>query len=480
MSKVTGKGFPLSPVTCLLFPAFCLLSSAFISFVACPSLSASDPEPGMVQGGGWAATYGGANTDRAYSIQETHDGGYIVAGWTDSFVAVDKIRGRDRDVWILKLKPDGAVEWQKTYGGANEDEAYCVQQTGDGGYIVAGLTLSFVAGSLWVLKLGADGSVEWQKAYWGENVKVVESIQETRDGGYIMAGKTIPFAPGSSDLWVSKLRADGAVEWEKTYGGERWDEAHSIQETSDGGYIVAGKTGSFGAGKDDIWLLKLRPDGTIEWQKGYGGANGDGAESIHQTGDGGYIVVGKTQSFGTEGRGGEIWDFWVLKLRPDGMVEWQKTYGGKDWDWARYIQETRNGGYIVAGSTASFGGGDFDLWVLKLRADGAVEWQKTYGGVKEDHVCSIRETSDGGYIVAGETWSFGAGEGDIWVLKLRPDGSIAPSCDFVRDTSISGKDSTATGSTTRATRIIRDINVIPIDTSATVRDTNIPARILCP
>ena len=320
MSKVTGKGFPLSPVTCLLFPAFCLLFSASQFFTAIPSLSASDPEPSMVQGDGWAATYGGANTDRAYSIQETRDSGYIVAGWTDSFATVeDKIKGKDRDVWILKLKPDGAVEWQKTYGGANGDEAYCVQQTGDGGYIVAGLTLSFGAGSLWVLKLGADGSVEWQKAYWGENVKVVESIQETRDGGYIMAGKTVPFAPGSSDLWVSKLRADGTVEWEKTYGGEKWDEAHSIHETRDGGYIVA-----------------------------------------------------------------------------------------------------------------------------------------------------------------GETWSFGAGEGDIWVLKLRPDGSIVPSCDFVRDASISGKDSTATGSTTSATRITRDINVIPIDTSATVRDTNVPARILCP
>jgi hypothetical protein len=435
----------------------------------------------MVQEGGWAATYGGANTDRAYSIQETRDSGYIVAGWTDSFATVeDKIKGKDRDVWILKLKPDGAVEWQKTYGGANGDEAYCVQQTGDGGYIVAGLTLSFGAGSLWVLKLGADGSVEWQKAYWGENVKVVESIQETRDGGYIMAGKTIPFAPGSSDLGVSKLRADGTVEWEKTYGGEKWDEAHSIHETRDGGYIVAGETWSFGAGKNDIWLLKLRPDGTIEWRKGYGGANGDGAESIHQTGDGGYIVLCDTGSFGTEGRGGEIVDLWVLKLRPNGTIEWQKTYGGKGWDWARCIQETRNGGYIVAGSTASFGGGDFDLWVLKLRADGAVEWQKTYGGVKEDHAHAIHETRNGGYIVAGETWSFGAGEGDIWVLKLRPDGSIAPSCDFVRDASISGKDSTATGSTTRATRITRDINVIPIDTSATVRDTNVPARILCP
>lgn len=480
MSKVTGKGFPLSPVTCLLFPAFCLLFSASQFFTAIPSLSASGPEPGMVQGDGWAATYGGANMDRAYSIQETRDGGYIVAGWTDSFVAVDKIKGRDRDVWILKLKPDGAVEWQKTYSGANDDEANSIQQTRDGGYIVAACTLSFGDGDLWVLKLKADGTIDWQKAYWGEYPKVVESVQQTRDGGYIVAGKIVFFAPKPSDVWLLKLRADGTVEWEKTYGGEKWDEAKSIQETRDGGYVVAGSTSSFGAEDSDVWVLKLRSDGTIEWQKGYGGANGDGAESIHQTGDGGYIVVGKTQSFGTEGRGGEIWDFWVLKLRPDGAIEWQKTYGGKGWDWARCIQETRNGGYIVAGSTASFGAGDFDLWVLKLRADGAVEWQKTYGGVKEDHAHAILETSDGGYIVAGETWSFGAGEGDIWVLKLRPDGSIVPSCDFVRDTSISGKDSTATGSTTSATRITRDINVIPIDTSATVRDTNIPARILCP
>jgi hypothetical protein len=209
---------------------------------------------------------------------------------------------------------------------------------------------------------------------------------------------------------------------QKTYGGENLDEAHSIQQTSEGGYIVAGQTSSFGAGSDDFWVLKLDVTGNVTWQKTYGGQYSDEARSIQQTSGGGYIVAGETGSFGAG-----LENFWVLKLDVTGNVTWQKTYGGDILDEARSIQQTSEGGYIVAGWTLSFGAGDYDFWVLKLYSNGNVTWQKTYGGGGVDIAMSIQQTSSGDYIVAGQTWSFGAGDCDAWVLKLDANGSI-PEC----------------------------------------------------
>jgi hypothetical protein len=213
------------------------------------------------------------------------------------------------------------------------------------------------------------------------------------------------------------------------------------------------------------------------WAATYGGVGIDRAHSIRQTMDGGYIVTGETGTFGDK----EFPDIWVLKLKADGTVEWQKTYGGDRRDVALSIQQTGDGGYVAAGWTDSFGAGlgDWDSWVLKLRSDGTVEWQKTYGGGGSDDANSIQQTSDGGYIVAGGTESFGAGEADLWVLKLRPDGSIDPSCDLVRATKISsGKDSDVA---------VKSPRIIPFDSRANLqcptfrsRITNVLANILCP
>jgi len=164
-----------------------------------------------------------------------------------------------------------------------------------------------------------------------------------------------------------------ASQWIKTYGGTNWDQANSIQQTSDG-YVVAGYTFSFGAGDADAWVLKLDGDGNVQWQKTYGRSSVDEAWSIQQTSDGGYIVASYTHTFGAG-----IWDAWVLKLDGDGNVQWQKTYGGTNCDYAESIQQTLDGGYIVAGGTYSFGVGG-NAWVLKLDGDGNVQWQKTYGG----------------------------------------------------------------------------------------------------
>jgi hypothetical protein len=465
----------------------------------------------------WQKTYSGSDTDRAYSVQQTSDGGYILAGLTYSF-------GFDGDMWVLKLDASGNVAWQKTYDGSSTDLANSIQQTLDGGYILAGYTYSFGAGGdMWVLKLDASGNAVWQKTYGGSDFDMANSIQQTSDGGYILGGNTYSFGAGDRDAWVLKLDASGNAAWQKTYGGSDWDSAYSIQQTSDGGYILAGYTGSFGAGNGDTWVLKLDASGNVAWQKTYGDSEIDRAKSIQQTSEGGYILAGETESFGAV-----YSDAWVLKLDASGNVAWQKTYGGSDYDWANSIQQTSDGGYILAGETESFGAGEIDMWVLKLDASGNAAWHKTYGGSDFDSANSIQQTSDGGYILAGDTYSFGAGAGkndmwvlkldvggnaawqktyggsdydvassiqqtseggyilagdtnsfgagddDAWVLKLEADGVISGSCPdgigadtyvVATSTSVSTENSTATAETSNAT--VGDTNVVPQDSSAT-------------
>jgi predicted secreted protein len=409
----------------------------------------------------WAKTYGGAAGEEATSIQQTSDGGYIVTGGTKSFGAGDD------DIWVLKLDSSGNVQWQKTYGGNNDDESSSIQQTSDGGYIVAGGTKCFGAGDddIWVLKLDSSGNVQWQKTYGGSADDEGGDIQQTSDGGYIVAVSTKSFGAGGRDLWVLKLDSNGNVLWQKTYGGEMKDEAHSIQQTSDGGYIVAGATESFGAGEGFL-VLKLDSSGNVQWQK-RGCLNGGKATSIRQTLDGGYIVASPGKPSNEED------DFWVLKLDSSGNVLWQKTYGGAGDEEPTSIQQTSDGGYIVTGENSSFGAGGGDFWVLKLDSSGNVQWQKAYGGANGELSGYIQQTSDGGYIVAGATESFGAGGADVWILKLNPDGSIvfnpssgattANTSAVVTNPSVILENTTAT---------ITNTTVTPANTSATVTNTN--------
>ncbi|MDE2180364.1 MAG: hypothetical protein KGJ40_05895, partial [candidate division NC10 bacterium] len=257
-------------------------------------------------------------------------------------------------------------------------------------------TVTMTAAKSCTATFAATPTPSFAKTYGGANDDWIGSIRQTTDGGYIVAGYTTSFGAGNADAWVLKLDATGAVQWQKTYGGVGYDEATSIQQTTDGGYIVAGYTNSFGAGYQDAWVLKLDSTGTVVWQQTYGGTDYDYATSIQQTTDGGYIVAGRTRSFGGAG----FDDAWILKLNSTGTVEWQKTYGGTGGDEATSIQQTTDGGYIVAGST-SFGAGNADAWVLKLDAVGAVQWQRTYGGAANDYATSIHQTADGGYIVSG-------------------------------------------------------------------------------
>ena len=420
--------------------------------------------------GQWTRTYGGSDREIANSIQQTSDGGYIVAGYT----GYSELSGTDYDFWVLKLTPTGNIEWQRSYGGIEVDSAKSIQQTSDGGYIVAGYTESFGAGEMdfWVLKLDSTGAVEWQKTYGGAFDEIAHSIQQTSDGGYIVAGSACLFGPGGSDSWVLKLTSTGDIVWQRRYDGSSIEHATSIQQTSDGGYIVAGYTNSFGAGEMDFWVLKLTSTGDIEWQQTYGRNDWDLAYSIQQTSDGGYIVAGWTETFGPED-----WRFWILKLTSAGEIEWQYAYGEGSQNAASSVQQTIDGGYVVAGRAFSRDAGGYNLWVLKLTSIGDIEWQRIYDGGRDEEAYSIQQTSDGGYIVAGETSSFGVGECDFLILKLLPDGDIDPSCWFIRSSNaiITGTYVSPNGTSTMP----RDTNVVPLDTVVTPRDTNATAALVC-
>ncbi len=428
----------------------------------------------------WARTYGDTGDDEFPIAIQTSDGGYIVAGDTDSFGA------GGYDIWVIKIDSDGIVEWQYAYGGTGNEYPNSIQQTSDGGYIVAGETNSFGAGSwdVWIIKLDSDGAVEWQYTYGGTNSESANFIQQTSDGGYIVAAYTYSFGAGNDDAWIFKLDSIGTVEWQHTYGGADYDSSRSIQQTSDGGYIAAGFTESFGAGDCDLWVLKLDPTGAVDWQYMYGDAYEDFANSIQQTSDGGYIVAGETDPFNVDPN--QESDILVLKLDSTGNVEWQYVYGiDSMWDWASSIQQTNEGGYIVAGPSVSVGGFSFNCLVLKLDSDGTIDWQKSYGGFGGYHSfwCnSIQQTSDGGYIVGCDSDTMSGGEfaGDFeWViLKLYPDGEIDPSCGVPEDSTITPS---ATSFSAEATSVSPEdvMGVTPESTSVSPEPTSVAATTFC-
>lgn len=348
-------------------------------------------------------TYGAASIEYSAFSQETADGGYIICGVTFSF--------GDGDVYLVKTNQNGDTLWTKTYGGINNDRANSVHQTVDGGYILAGSTFTYGCcdSKGYLIKINANGGINWTKTY-EYNFEAISSIKQTTDGGYIMAGlSTI----GSNNCYLIKSDSNGTVLWAKTYGGIAKDEASSVQETNDGGYIITGQTNSFGTGASDCLLIKTDVNGNILWSKTYGGISSDYANSVQQTLDGGFIIAGVTQSYGAGST-----DCLVIKTDSNGNIFWSKTYGTVNTNNANYIEQTNDGGYIIVGSN------DYDVYLIKTKSNGEPVWTKSYGGSGYDVGISVHQTADGGYIIGGwKSDSVSFQNIDFYLIKTDSNGN---------------------------------------------------------
>ncbi|MCW3121802.1 MAG: secretion protein [Flavipsychrobacter sp.] len=416
------------------------LASAFNSLAQAPGIS-------------WKKTYGGTDFETGASIQNTSDGGYVFVGQSYSFNGDLTSNHGKGDLWVCKINSTGVITWQKTYGGTALESGSSIKQTSDGGYIISGGSWSSNGdvnknqgvGDYWVLKLDKAGAIVWQKTYGGSGNEYAMSIDTTLDGGYIVAGWTtsndgdVIGSHGNDDYWILKLNDTGKILWSKTYGGTNSDNASAIQHTYDGGFVVAGTTLSDNGdvsfnhqpGTYDMWILKLTATGTISWQKSLGGTNNDGAFSVRQTTDSGYIIAGETSSIDgdvTINHGG--YDSWVIKLDRSGKLTWQKSFGGTNSETTKDIIQTNDGGYALLSAAessdgdVSFNNGSVDYWIVKLNSAGTLIWQKPFGGSGDDIPYSIIQSSDNGYVLFGETTSTNGdvtgnhGSNDCWAIKL--------------------------------------------------------------
>jgi hypothetical protein len=315
----------------------------------------------------------------------------------------------------------GNPVWNQTYGGAFEDATRCVLQTTDGGYVLAGYTESFGAGNfdVWLVKADATGHHEWNQTFGGTGSDFGNSVVQTDDGGYAIAGDTSSFGAGNHDFWLIKTDAPGNHVWNQTYGRPVDDRAQCIISTGDGGYALTGYTDPFGPTVHNMWLVKADKQGNHVWNRTFGGLQADVGYSIIQTSDTGYVIAGSTRSFGAGNA-----DFWLVKTDRFGNYVWDRTYGGSNYDYGRSVVQTFDGGYAIAGYTDSFGGGDMDLWLVKTDVTGNHQWNQTYGGTIYDWGMSVVQTNDGGFTVAGYTQMFGAGDTDMWLVRISMDSGL--------------------------------------------------------
>lgn len=434
-------------------PFFVLFFTVFLTYPQDPQIN-------------WQNTIGGDQNDFARSIEATPDGGFIVGGVSISDISGDKTENSigDFDYWILKLDASGTIEWQNTIGGDEEENLLSVIPTLDGGYMAAGSSASGISGDktegligitdIWVVKLDDTGTIEWQNTIGGTNTEDVGEIIQTSDGGYVLgatsgsdiSGDKTEDSRGFVDFWIFKIDANGNMLWQKTMGGSELDACVAIVETSDGGFLAAGHSDSDisgdktedSNGRTDFWVVKFNSVGQPDWQNTIGGADSEFMGAVIEDQSGAFVIAGDSNSDisgdKTENSQGGF-DYWIVTLNPTGLVVYDETIGGSMADFLYDIVQDTDGDYLLGGVSESDASGDKtedsngegDYWVLKIQPTGTIEWQNTIGGAEMDYLWAITLTTAGDVAIVGDSASDISGdkeedsEGgfDYWVVSLQ-------------------------------------------------------------
>jgi hypothetical protein len=405
-------------------------------------------------------TLGGSKNESAQAVVNTTDGGYAILGHAQSMDGdVLNKSNESYDYWLLKFDATNQLQWQKTYGGSDDDRGVDLIQTSDNGYAVIGksksndLEVSENAGfdDFWVSKLDSSGTIIWEYSFGFAGSDTPYSIIQTNDNGYLLSGvldvsasngqgdrKLILSRHAGGDFWVIKLNASGVKQWSNYYGGSFTDTAYDAIQTEDDGYIIIGSSDSDDVditnnlGSYDFWILKISATGTLVWEKSFGGSEIDEAHAISQATDGNYLIVGDTRSNDLEiSQNNGAADLWIVKITPEGTLLWEKTLGGSSFDVGRSISKTQDNGFLVSGSSRSSDGnltsnrGQNDAWVVKINSSGNLEWQKTIGGSEVDFFYDAVELNDQTIIAVGDSNSSNEdiyennGFSDLLILKLK-------------------------------------------------------------
>jgi hypothetical protein len=390
--------------------SICFLSFLLLSFFAFfPILTTFGQESNI-----WMKNFGGINDENCFSALTTPDGGYILVGETASFGA------GETDVWLIKTDSNGNSLWNKTYGGELSEHAQYMIKVHDG-YIIAARTYSFGEGDadLWLIKTDNNGNIMWNHTYGGTGTDWMWSIVETSDGGYSMAGRTNSFGAGNNDFWLIKTNSEGLLEWNKTIGTTGDDRARFLVKTQNEGFLILGWTNSSGVGEVDYWVVKTDSSGNAEWNRTYGGELGDRGITMVRTNDNAYLLAGSSSSFGSGNS-----DIWLVKIDGYGNHIWNRTYGGSEGESVRSILMTDDGGFAFAGYTSSFGSGDQDGWFVKIDDQGNLMWNQTFGGLANDLINSLQKSQQDGYLLAGFSSSNASVDTDIMLIKTDAYGII--------------------------------------------------------
>jgi hypothetical protein len=416
----------------------------------------------------WDKRYGGSHSDALYTVLETEDGGYLLAGDSNSPADGDKTEDTwgSTDFWIIRVDSNGEKLWDRDYGGTDEEQLFKALPLEDG-FLLAGWTSSESSGDIsqgsegfsdfWILKISPTGEKIWDKRYGGNREDELRDAVLTTDGGFILAGnshsgvsgdKSQPTFGNNTDYWIIKLNAAGAKEWDADFGGYDEDELNTIKQCTDGGYILGGWTRSdtggtmtqFNRGITDYWVVKTDAGGNKLWDARFGGDDKEYLYSLEVATDGGYLLAGYSASGisydKTEDCAG-LYDYWLVKINNQGIKQWDKRFGGSDDDKLKSVRSTSDGGYILAGWSQSGISGDktqpnlgySDYWIIKIDDQGNKQWDDDLGAIYEEKLHSIPQTKDMGYMLGGYTYSpagddvsqEGQGYNDYWILKLAPD-----------------------------------------------------------